>query len=196
MGRKKTYDRKQVLSAAVDSFWETGFSGTSMRALVASTGVSPKSLYAEFGDKEQLFISAIEAYIEDQASFYQFLTIEPFGMQRLRKHFRGYRFHDRFKGCLLINSLAEDAAIPQMAQERINEFFRYVKGLFRQHLAAARDAQEIATDASLSSLSEALLVFDQGLAIAGKSSTQRPHLRAATSAFLDSLAAGQPTSKR
>ncbi len=189
MRRSKTYDRKQALSAAVDSFWETGFSGTSMRALVANTGVSPKSLYAEFGDKEQLFICAIEAYIADQTSFYQSLRTKPLGLPQIRKHFNRYRFTSNFKGCLLINSLAEEVVIPVHAQKRIDEFFRGVKELFRKHLAAAQEAGEIAQSISLSGLSEALLVFDQGLAVAGKSDAQKPHLRAAIVAFLDTLAA-------
>ncbi len=188
MGRPRTYNRTQALSDATDVFWQTGFSGTSMRALIAATGVSPKSLYAEFGNKEQLFLSAIEAYIKEQASFYEPLTVGPFGMERLRKHFDGYRFSKEFRGCLLINSLAEDANIPAAAQQRIDEFFRTVKKLFRRHLVAARDAGDIAAGTSLSGLSEALLVFDQGLAIAGKSGAQRPHLRAAIKAFLDAVA--------
>lgn len=188
MGRPKTYKRTQALSEAADIFWQTGFSGTSMRTLVAATGVSPKSLYAEFGDKEQLFVSTIQGYIAEHASYYEPLKDGPFGVERLREHFDGYRFNEKFRGCLLVNSLAENAKIPAAAQQRIDAFFRSVKKLFERHLLAARDAGTISAGMSPSALSEALLVFDQGLAIAGRSGAQRPHLRSAVAAFFDAMA--------
>ncbi len=191
MGRTKEYDRTQALSAVTDAFWEKGFAGTSMRSLIAVTGVNPKSLYAEFGDKEQMFVAAIDAYIAEQASFYQPLKVAPFGLERLREHFGRYRFGKGFRGCLLINSLAEDANIPAAAQKRIDEFFASVKKLFRLHLAAARDAGQLAEGISIPGLSDSLLVFDQGLAIAGKSDNQRPCLRAAITAFLNALSSPQ-----
>lgn len=43
-------------------FWRQGFEATSISELTAAMGVTPPSLYAAFGDKEQLFLEAVERY--------------------------------------------------------------------------------------------------------------------------------------
>jgi len=187
MGRIKTYRRSEVLSTVMQTFWEKGYSGTSIRALVTATGVAPKSLYAEFGDKQHLFLAALEAYIEEAFSYYEDLAAGPFGLEQIRNHYSRNRFDEHFKGCLLINSIADDANIPPLSHVQISTFFRRIQSLYERHLKAAQDEGVLSAHASTGTLSEALLVFDQGLAIAGKIETQRPHLHAAIHVFLDSL---------
>jgi len=187
MARAKSYDRDEALSKAMHAFWDKGFAGTSMRALTKATGVSPKSLYAEFGDKETLFLSALDAYIQEQAAFYKGLEGSPFGLERLYQHF-ACDFDETFKGCFLINSLSEGPNVPADAQQRIDDFFRYVHDLYFKHLEAAQTAKDLREDLDLHASAEALVVFDQGLAIAGMSSVQRPLLKSAAKAFLDGLA--------
>jgi AcrR family transcriptional regulator len=43
-------------------FWLRGFSATSVSGLCAVMGVTPPSLYAAFGSKEQLYVEAIRHY--------------------------------------------------------------------------------------------------------------------------------------
>jgi len=44
-------------------FWEHGYEATSIGDLTAAMGITPPSLYAAFGDKERLFLEAIERYV-------------------------------------------------------------------------------------------------------------------------------------
>ena len=46
----------------MEVFWNKGFEATSIADLTAAMGINPPSLYAAFGDKEQLFLSAVERY--------------------------------------------------------------------------------------------------------------------------------------
>ncbi len=55
MSRAKQYDRTELLDRAVELFRRQGFNGTSTAELVAEFGVNRKSMYAEFGSKQQLF---------------------------------------------------------------------------------------------------------------------------------------------
>ncbi len=43
-------------------FWERGYEAASVADLTAAMGITPPSLYTAFGDKEHLFLEAIEAY--------------------------------------------------------------------------------------------------------------------------------------
>lgn len=43
-------------------FWERGYEAASIADLTAAMGITPPSLYTAFGDKERLFLEAIERY--------------------------------------------------------------------------------------------------------------------------------------
>lgn len=62
-GRPRSFDRQDALSAALRVFRERGYEGTSVADLQeALGGLSPPSLYAAFGSKEELFKEAVELY--------------------------------------------------------------------------------------------------------------------------------------
>jgi len=50
------------LRAALFTFWERGYRGTSMGDLVASMGVSRSSLYSVWGDKDGVFTAVLDLY--------------------------------------------------------------------------------------------------------------------------------------
>ncbi|HYC36998.1 MAG TPA: TetR/AcrR family transcriptional regulator [Usitatibacter sp.] len=61
-GRPRSFDRDAALDAAMAVFWEKGYEAASISDLTAAMGINPPSLYAAFGDKEQLFLAAVERY--------------------------------------------------------------------------------------------------------------------------------------
>jgi AcrR family transcriptional regulator len=56
--------REAILTAARDAFAERGFDGASIRAIAAAAGVDPALVHHYFGNKDQLFLAAIEAPID------------------------------------------------------------------------------------------------------------------------------------
>jgi AcrR family transcriptional regulator len=61
-GRPRSFDREAALDAAMEVFWQKGFEGTSLNDLTKAMGINPPSLYSAFGDKEHLFLEAVERY--------------------------------------------------------------------------------------------------------------------------------------
>jgi AcrR family transcriptional regulator len=63
-GRPRSFDRDKALQAAVRVFRERGYEGTTLADLQeAMGGISPPSLYAAFGSKQELFKEAVSAYV-------------------------------------------------------------------------------------------------------------------------------------
>src|SRR2546426_12742822 len=62
MARPKEFDPRTALSAAVQVFWRNGYEKTSLDELMAAMQVGRQSLYDTFGDKRELYLSALEAY--------------------------------------------------------------------------------------------------------------------------------------
>jgi AcrR family transcriptional regulator len=68
-GRPINFDKDAALEAAMLLFWERGFEGTSMADLTQAMGLSPSSIYAAFGDKQELFALAAQRYIDVPAQY-------------------------------------------------------------------------------------------------------------------------------
>jgi AcrR family transcriptional regulator len=61
-GRPREFDPDEVLDRAVHAFWSRGFQATSLNELARELGIEKPSLYAAFGNKEQLFLKALDRY--------------------------------------------------------------------------------------------------------------------------------------
>ena len=59
-GRPRVLDRDVGLQVATRLFWERGYEGTSIAELTQAMGVTPPSLYATFGSKEELYRQALD----------------------------------------------------------------------------------------------------------------------------------------
>ncbi|NUW37718.1 TetR/AcrR family transcriptional regulator [Nonomuraea sp. SMC257] len=68
-GRPRAFDPDVALDRALEVFWRQGYEGTSLSDLTAAMGVNRPSLYAAFGNKEQLFAKALDRYIDGPGAF-------------------------------------------------------------------------------------------------------------------------------
>jgi len=69
-GRPLSFDRDQALEKAMHVFWQRGYEAASVAELTAAMGITAPSLYTAFGDKEHLFLAAIERYANGPAAGY------------------------------------------------------------------------------------------------------------------------------
>ncbi len=63
-GRPRGFDAEKALDQAMRVFWSKGYDGTSLPDLTDAMGINRPSLYAAFGNKEQLFEKALDRYVE------------------------------------------------------------------------------------------------------------------------------------
>jgi len=61
-GRPRAYDPATALARATEAFWKSGYAATSLDELAAATGMNRPSLYTAFGDKQALYLQALERY--------------------------------------------------------------------------------------------------------------------------------------
>eukprot|EP01037_Dinobryon_pediforme_P037513 gene37513-45029_t len=61
-GRPREFDIDEALGQALLVFWRNGYEAASMTELTSAMGITKPSLYAAFGNKEQLFHKALDLY--------------------------------------------------------------------------------------------------------------------------------------
>jgi AcrR family transcriptional regulator len=68
-GRPRAFDRDAALDKALELFWRQGYEGTTLSDLTQAMGINRPSLYAAFGNKEELFRKAFERYLAGPGAF-------------------------------------------------------------------------------------------------------------------------------
>ena len=63
-GRPRSFDEQEILTTAMQMFYQHGYHGTSSRLLQQKTGLTAPSLYNSFGSKRDLFLAALRRYVE------------------------------------------------------------------------------------------------------------------------------------
>ncbi|MFI6874754.1 TetR/AcrR family transcriptional regulator [Streptomyces sp. NPDC050400] len=66
MGRPRSFDTDQAVSAAAALFAASGYEGTSIDDLTVATGMHRGSLYNVFGSKRSLYLRALRAHLDHE----------------------------------------------------------------------------------------------------------------------------------
>lgn len=181
LARTKAFDREQVLTKAMKTFWRYGYERTSMQALVSSMGISRGSLYDTFGDKRSLFLAAI-AYYEQTVmnNMISSLLAPEANKQTIIDLFQELIAttvsEPEHYGCLITNTAVELCPDDGKTQSQIERNFRQVTNAFKQALIKAQAQGELASDRNLDSLAEYLTSSIQGLRVVAKVNRDRQRL--------------------
>ena len=68
-GRPREFCVDEALAAALRVFWTLGYEGASISDLTEAMGITRPSLYAAFGNKEELFKKALDLYERDKLAY-------------------------------------------------------------------------------------------------------------------------------
>ncbi|MFI1735638.1 TetR/AcrR family transcriptional regulator [Streptomyces acidicola] len=77
VGRPRGFDTDEALENAMRVFWQNGYEGASLPDLTGAMGISRTSMYAAFGNKEELFRKALARYADGPASYGGEAVAEP-----------------------------------------------------------------------------------------------------------------------
>jgi AcrR family transcriptional regulator len=127
-GRNRSFDKDSALEKAMLVFWQNGYPGTSLTDLTNTMGINKSSLYAAFGNKEELFNQAIKFYLNKHGVVH---LAELFNTeQSLKERVRNYLLSianmlikpDLPRGCLICQSTSEIAGscLPESSATIIN----------------------------------------------------------------------------
>ena len=179
MGRRKLFTREDVLDKTIPVFWKHGLAETSVQDLELATGVRKSGLYAEFKDKEDLFVASMRQYF-DVLRARGALTKQPLGWDNVEGFLKVCYGSWGRKGCFSVNSMREFADLPPKARQIMIANMTKAHQLLIDNLAAARGG----TDDN-ESLADLIITFFCGICLEQNLGPGRTQITKKIEAFME-----------
>lgn len=193
MARPRNFDPTVVLDKAVKEFWQRGFDATGVETLCESMNLGAGSLYSAFGGKRELFLAALDRYM-DQVSkdAIQRITAPSSGLEGIRNYFANLvdaiAQGRRRRGCLLTNSLIELGERDPAVSEKIMLNLARLETAFAAALTRASAAGEINPEPGAKAAGYLVCVV-QGLNVLANTQPNRQVLEQIVASTISSLTA-------
>ena len=146
-GRPKTFDRDHALEAAMILFWNRGFEQTSVDEVATAMGIQTSSLYSSFGDKESLYLEAVDHYRLSRGRIYDTAVSEgktaKQGFANLFKVAAAEMTrHDQPRGSMLSLALPTCSPKYEKLQHEVNRLRDFSEAIWMKRLRdAVRDKE-------------------------------------------------------
>lgn len=178
VGRPREFEEDLVLNAAMHTFWNQGYEGTSLKDLCSATGLHKGSLYQAFGDKHQLFLRSLKYYMEQsfkEVAASAYLHDSP--MANLRSLLNEITTKCiKGEGCMVINSLVEMAPHDQEVKQMIDQSYAMKQRFLTDLIDRAQRGGEITIKQEPDRLAAVLMVTLAGLAATVKGFSNTDHI--------------------
>jgi AcrR family transcriptional regulator len=178
-GRPRAFDADEALDRVLRVFWARGYEGTSLSDLTEALGLSRPSLYAAFGNKEELFRKACARYAAATAA------LGPGGCDGLTPRQAAERFllasaegvaQEAHPGCLLVTSALATGDEADTVRRELCKARRRGEEAWRDWLADAKARGALDPAADPDDLARHLTTVAYGLSVQARSGATRDEL--------------------
>jgi TetR/AcrR family transcriptional regulator, transcriptional repressor for nem operon len=169
MGRGIEFDRDAVLDQAGEIFWRLGYDVVTIQGLETATGLGRGSLYNAFGDKEGLFLAALDRYVSKHGSApFQYLET-PIVAEGIRLMLNAIikRMSDPAnpRGCLLTNASLTYGTGSSRIDADVADKIKTMEMLLEKAITRARKEGQIPASANPRQLARFYCAIAQSLGV-------------------------------
>jgi TetR/AcrR family transcriptional repressor of nem operon len=173
MGRPREFDVTEALERALFVFWRQGYGGTAIPDLEKAMGIGRTSIYSAFGDKEALFLAALDLYAERyMRPHLDALAVASDVRAAIRSHFAAllaFLTNPQLPpGCLLTNMATECDRGASTIGRKLAALIGRNEAAFYQALRGAQARGEIGADTDVRSVARYFAMAVQGLSVMAK----------------------------
>jgi AcrR family transcriptional regulator len=201
-GRPRSYEPDVALRQAMEAFWKTGYAATSLDDLSAVTGMNRPSLYAAFGDKQDIYVKAYRRYRAEMRDAFRPI-LEADGPVRvvLRKTFEMasevyLAGPDGPRGCFSVVTAASEAIADPEIRKQVNEAIASLDQGFAALFTKAMARGELGSDADAAALAKIATATIHTLAIRARVRAPKSELRALIDAGITVICGLENSPKR
>lgn len=179
-GRPREFDKELALDTALRMFWRNGYEGTSTAALAGEIGITVPSLYLAFGNKESLFMRAVDHYDRYSGKLYEDAFGQPSARDVARSILLGevdlVSGDDTPKGCLMIQSALATSPASDKVQKRMAELRRGAEAEVAARFERARVEGDLPPGWDPAILAAYIMTLASGLAVQAKSGVSKQEM--------------------
>ena len=200
IGRPRSFDIDQALDQALKVFWRKGYEGASLPELTKAMGINRPSMYAAFGNKEELFRKALDRYAEGPGCHVREALAQPTAC-KVAEHFlqAGIELVTDAKnprGCLMVQgALACGDSADAVRRETIKRRAATEEALRTRFEQAIREG-DMPREAGAAALAKFVVTVMHGIAVQAASGATSVELRGVAELALQAWPKSKPVAKR
>lgn len=181
LGRPRTFDADVALEKAMKVFWEKGYEGSSLPELTEAMGMNRPSMYAVFGNKENLFKLALERYGASHDPLFDAALEQPTARAVVEHFLRGNANAQTEEanphGCLVINGAlaCSDDALP--IRNTLIERRAAAEMRLRERFMQAKDDGDLPPDFCAGQMARYVMTVSNGMAVQAAAGATRSQLQ-------------------
>ena len=180
MGRHREFDPDEALQVALQVFRRQGYEGTSISDLTDAMGITRPSLYAAFGNKEDLFRQALDLYERQHLCFAHEALQAPTAQEAVEKLLHGYAdvLTDPMNppGCLGVNGAVACSGASEAIREELVARRMVNEHRLRDRLEQARSDGDFPRDEDPADWARYVVSIGLGMAVKAASGASRGEL--------------------
>jgi len=180
MGRHRQFDEGEALEAALSVFWQKGYEGTSFEDLSQATGVARPGLYAAFGNKQEIFIKALDLYDAKYMGFMADALNESTSRKVVERILRGsagvQTMSAAHPGCLGINGALACSDDAEPIRRELIRRRAATQLALRKRLERAQREGDLPASVDSAALASFVMAVSQGMAVQAKAGASRKAL--------------------
>lgn len=188
IGRPRGFDADQALEQAMLLFWRQGYEGTSLSDLEEVMGTTRKSMYATFGNKEELFLKALQRYTDGPAAYGASSLREPTARQVAAAFLTGSAeastWPGRPAGCMGVTAALAAGEAIQPVRDALLMWRDGGQAALRERFQRAIDEGDLPTEADAGFLAQYVMTVSNGLAVQAVGGATREQLKRIVAAAL------------
>jgi TetR/AcrR family transcriptional regulator, copper-responsive repressor len=177
-----------ALGAAMEVFWRKGYEGASLTDLTEAMGITRPSLYATFGNKESLFLKALDRYQRENMAYVAKALEAPTARAVAEAIMVGAvsaQMSDCLpRGCLAVVNAMQGGDEAKAIRVEVLARAAATRALFVARFKLARDEGDLPASADPEGIARLLESVMQGIAIQGAAGASEEELHALASSAL------------
>jgi AcrR family transcriptional regulator len=194
-GRQAQFDKQAALNKAMLVFWEKGFLGASLTDLTTAMGINKPSMYSAYGNKETLFIQAVDNYIDLYASKLTDALNNPEKPTKevlsdyLKLALSMQCSPETPPGCFISVAATEiaGAELPEKAHDKIVDVYAQPEQVLTTFFEAQLQSGKVNSSKPAKQLALYVITFLHGLASMARNNVEQSQLEQVIDDFIDSL---------
>ena len=179
-GRPPAFNHDDALEKALQVFWAHGYEGASMAELTEAMGMNKPSIYAAFGNKEELFRQALNKYMAGPVSYIQEALQQPTARQAvemlLTKSAELLCGCDSPRGCMIVQGALTVGQTGELIKQELVSYRQGFESMLKKRCDQAKKESDLAKNVDTAKLAKYIATLHQGISVQASSGASKKEL--------------------